>query len=82
MKGIFDPLYVLWPFDKKLIPWLVTHIRTRNYTVFLWFKFGDKSVGHAVKLNMYLAFLRDSSSSLFRNEQSADFLLQQEKGAW
>ena len=42
---------------------------------------GDKSLGHAVKLNMYLAFHRDSSSSLFRNEQSADFLLQQEKGA-
>ena len=44
-------------------------------------KIGDKSLGHAVKLNMYLAFHRDSSSSLFRNEQSADFLLQQEKGA-
>ena len=32
MKGIFDA-YVLWPFDKKLISWLVTHIRTRNFTV-------------------------------------------------
>jgi hypothetical protein len=32
MKGIFY-LYVLWPFDKKLISYLVTRIRTRNYTV-------------------------------------------------
>ena len=27
MKGIFYP-YVLWSFDKKLISWLVIHIRT------------------------------------------------------
>ena len=33
MKGIFEP-YVLWPFDKKLIFLLVTHVRTRDYTVF------------------------------------------------
>ena len=32
MKGIFDP-YDLWPFDNKLIYQLVTHVRTRNYTV-------------------------------------------------
>ena len=30
MKGIFN---VLWPFDKKLISQLVTHIRTCDYTV-------------------------------------------------
>ena len=29
MKGIFGP-YVLWTFDKKLIFWLVTRIRTCN----------------------------------------------------
>ena len=29
MKGIFDP-YVLWPFDKKLIFWLVILVRTRD----------------------------------------------------
>ena len=32
MKGIFDP-YVLWPFGKKLVFYLVTSIRTRDYTV-------------------------------------------------
>ena len=32
MKGIFDP-YVLWPFDKKLIFYLVTRISTRRFTV-------------------------------------------------
>ena len=32
MKGIFGP-YVLWPLDKRLIFWLVTRIRTRDYTV-------------------------------------------------
>ena len=32
IKGIFDP-YVLWPFDKKLISYLVTRVRTRDYTV-------------------------------------------------
>ena len=34
LKGILDP-YVLWPFVKKLISWLVTLVRTRNYTVYL-----------------------------------------------
>ena len=34
MKGIFV-VYVLWPFDKKLITWLVTRVRTRNYTVLI-----------------------------------------------
>ena len=33
MKGIFDA-YVLWPFDKKLILELVTHVSTPNYTVY------------------------------------------------
>jgi hypothetical protein len=33
MKRIFDP-YVLCPFSKKLIFYLVTRIRTRDYTVF------------------------------------------------
>ena len=32
MKRIFGP-YTVWPFNKKLIFWLVTCIRTRNYTV-------------------------------------------------
>ena len=32
MKEIFDP-YVLWPFGKKLIYKLVTHVRTRDYVV-------------------------------------------------
>ena len=32
MKGIFGP-YVLRPFEKKIIFQLVTHIRTRNYTL-------------------------------------------------
>ena len=32
MQGIIGPC-VLWPFDKKLIFWLVTHITTRDYTV-------------------------------------------------
>ena len=32
MKGIFDP-YVQWPFDKKLISWLVNRARTQDYTV-------------------------------------------------
>ena len=32
MKGIFDA-YVLWPFDKKLISWLVSQIRTGDFTV-------------------------------------------------
>ena len=31
-KGIFYP-YVLWPFNKKLISYLVTRFRTRDYTV-------------------------------------------------
>ena len=30
MKGIVNP-YVLWPFDKKLISWLVKRVRTPNY---------------------------------------------------
>ena len=33
MKGIFGP-YVLWPFDKKLIFWIVTRVSARDYTVF------------------------------------------------
>ena len=32
MKGIFNP-YVQWSFDKKLIFWLATSVRTRDYTV-------------------------------------------------
>ena len=32
MKGIFDP-YVLQPFDEKYIFELVTHLKTRDYTV-------------------------------------------------
>ena len=32
MKGIFDP-YVLQPFDEKYIFELVTHVKTRDYTV-------------------------------------------------
>ena len=32
IKGIFNP-YVLRPFDKKLIFWLVTHVSTRDFTV-------------------------------------------------
>ena len=32
MKGIFGP-YVLWPFDKKLIFWIVTRVSARDYTV-------------------------------------------------
>ena len=32
MKGIFDP-YVLWPFGKKLIFWIVTRVSARDYTV-------------------------------------------------
>ena len=32
MKGIFSP-YVLWPFDKKLIFWIVTRVSARDYTV-------------------------------------------------
>ena len=38
MKGIFGP-YVLWHFDKKLIFWLVTRIRIRDYTVCRIFDF-------------------------------------------
>ena len=34
MKWIFGPC-VVWPFDKKLIFRLVTHIRTRDYTVYI-----------------------------------------------
>ena len=34
MKGMFDP-YVLWLFDKKLISWLVTHVKTLDYTVWV-----------------------------------------------
>ena len=34
MKGIFSP-YVLWPFDKKLIFWIVTRVSARDYTVFV-----------------------------------------------
>ena len=33
VKGIFHP-YVLSPFDKRLIFYLVMRIRTHNYTVF------------------------------------------------
>ena len=32
MKGIFGS-YVLWPFDKKLIFWIVTRVSARDYTV-------------------------------------------------
>ena len=32
MRVICDP-YVLWPFNKKLIFWLLMRIRTRDYTV-------------------------------------------------
>ena len=32
MQGIFGP-YVLWPFDKKLIFWIVTRVSARDYTV-------------------------------------------------
>ena len=32
MKGIFDP-YVLWPFGKKLIFWLLTRVSTHDFTV-------------------------------------------------
>ena len=35
MKGIFDP-YVLWAFDKKLIFWLVRHVRTFDSTVYIF----------------------------------------------
>ena len=38
IKGIFDP-YVLRPFNKKLISSLVMRVRTRYYTVDLFFKF-------------------------------------------
>ena len=34
MKGIFGP-YVLWPFDKKLIFWIVTRVSARDYTVYV-----------------------------------------------
>ena len=34
IKGIFGP-YVLWPFDKKLIFWIVTRVSARDYTVIL-----------------------------------------------
>ena len=34
MKRIFDP-YVLWPFDKKLISYIVTHVKTSDYQVAL-----------------------------------------------
>ena len=33
LKGIFYP-YVLWPFDKKLISYLVKRVRTRDYTIY------------------------------------------------
>ena len=36
MEGIFYP-YLLWPFDKKLISWLVTNVTTRGYTVTIFF---------------------------------------------
>ena len=32
MKEIFDA-YELWTYDKKLISWLVSHVRTFNFTV-------------------------------------------------
>ena len=32
MKGIFDA-YLLWPFDKKLIFWLVTRIKYYAITI-------------------------------------------------
>ena len=35
MKGIFGP-YVLWPFDKKLIFWIVTRVSARDYKVILF----------------------------------------------
>ena len=44
MKGIFDP-YVLWPFDKKLIFWLLRRAKTRDYKVILYqlfFKIHEK----------------------------------------
>jgi len=36
MNKIFDP-YLLWPFDKKLISWLVTCVSTRDFTVSIKF---------------------------------------------
>ena len=32
MKGIFDP-YIMSPFDKKFISYLVTRVRTLDYTL-------------------------------------------------
>ena len=37
MKGMFD-LYVMLPFDKELISWLVTRIRTRKFPVYVDYK--------------------------------------------
>ena len=34
MKGIFDP-YIVWPFEKKLISWLVMCFSTCDFTVFV-----------------------------------------------
>ena len=53
MKGIFDP-YEPWPLDKKLISKLVTHVRTRNYTV-------SKSQSSRGQLSMKVQYLSESN---------------------
>ena len=53
MKGIFGP-YVLWHFDKKLIFWLVTRIRIRDYTI------------HAFKTSRWLRVIFGTSNILVK----------------